>query len=125
MPPPSPCFCFSKTGEVKTEPIHRPKPEQNVAQWGGEMLCLSFGHILTSVKMTLSKKKSNGKTVEKLFLHPKVTPLICLNTSITLPNMNSVYFKREMHQQVPANFYQTTNGYKHLPMHHFPLFYLW
>lgn len=124
MPPPSPCFYFSKTGEVKTEAINRPQPETNVPQWGKKMPFLSFGHILTSVKMTLSKKKSNGKTVEKLFLHPKVTPLICLTTSITLPNMNSVYFKREIHQ-VPANYYLTTNGYKHLPMHHFPLFYLW
>lgn len=47
------------------------------------MLCLSFRHILPSVKTTLNKKRSNVNTVYKLFPQPKrTTPsrLITWNT---------------------------------------------
>lgn len=42
MPPPSPRFYFSNTGEVKTEPINSPQPEQNVPQWGEKKNAMSF-----------------------------------------------------------------------------------
>lgn len=66
MPPPSPCFYFSKTGEVKTEAINRPQPETNVPQWGKKnamsFIWTHFNFSEDDIKQKEVKWKNCGET---------------------------------------------------------------
>lgn len=74
------------------------------------MLCLSFGHILASVRLTSNKKKSNVNTVINSFSGQ--APPICLIAQ----NTTEYGSKEERHRQAPKCFHKaavaTTSIYK-------------
>lgn len=82
---PVPAFIQSKSGGTndsseKKKTVQTNNTSTRAACTYKRMPCLSFGHIFASVKMTLSTKKSNVNTVDKLFQQTKVLSLICFIT---------------------------------------------
>lgn len=97
-------------------------------------MCLLFGHILALMKVTLNRKISNVKIVEKLFQQPRVTPTKHDKT-ITLPNMKcmaenkretkkrpSASTKQLFPRQTSTNFSQYATKKKWTDEKYFPAF---